>query len=213
MSPTRPVLKHFTRRPQLLSAAILAGLLFGAMVPFMPGVRAVLLAFDVSIAWFLLRTMTLIQRDTVSPADIKRRAEEQEEGKWMVLTICLALAVMVVGALAIELHAARNKSPTDVALAGSTIILAWLFVAAVFAQHYAHSFYLESGQLAFPGTEHPDYWDFIYFALVISMCCQTSDVAIQSGRMRRLAIFHSVLAFFFNVIIIAIAVSVGASVF
>ena len=99
-----------------------------------------------------------------------------------------------------------------VALASSTIFLAWLFVAVVFAQHYAHIYYLKPGQLVFPGTDAPDYLDFTYFSVVLSMCCQTSDVAITSSSLRRLVMLHSVVSFFFNVIIIAITVNVVAGV-
>ena len=52
----------------------------------------------------------------------------------------------------------------------------------------------------------------MYFAVVLSMCCQTSDVAITSSSFRRLVMLHSVVSFFFNVIIIAITVSVVAGV-
>ena len=58
----------------------------------------------------------------------------------------------------------------------------------------------------------PDYWDFTYFALVLSMCCQTSDVTVSSGAMRKLVMLHCLVAFFFNVIIIAITVNVVAGV-
>ena len=66
--------------------------------------------------------------------------------------------------------------------------------------------------MAFPGTEHPDYFDFLYFSIVLSMCCQTSDVVVSSSSMRRLVMLHSAMSFFFNVIIFAITVNVVASV-
>ena len=128
----------------------------------------------------------------------------------VVLLTSLSVAGTVIIALYSELHAAKDKSLGTIALASATILLAWLFVAIMFAQQYAHDFYTTSGQMVFPGTEHPNYWDFTYFAVVLSMCCQTSDVAVTSTRMRRLVILHSVVSFFFNVIIIAITVSVVA---
>jgi uncharacterized membrane protein len=109
-----------------------------------------------------------------------------------------------------ELHGAKNKSIWDVALAGSTILLTWFFVALVFAQEYAHSFYMAGTGLGFPGTPEPDYWDVTYFSVVLNMACQTSDVTITTRPMRRLVLLHSVIAFFFNVIILAITVNVVA---
>jgi uncharacterized membrane protein len=89
-------------------------------------------------------------------------------------------------------------------------LLAWLFVALVFAQEYAHSYYMAGKGLEFPGEPEPDYWDVTYFSLVLNMTCQTSDVAITTRPMRRLVLLHSVIAFFFNVIILAITVNVVA---
>ena len=72
----------------------------------------------------------------------------------------------------------------------ATIVLSWAFVHTIFALHYAHEFYGEGrdrqiGGLKFPGTEAPDYWDFLYFSLVIAMTSQVSDVAITSQVIRR----------------------------
>lgn len=203
-------LQRLVRRPRLLSSALLALLLFLALLPLLPKYRAMLLAFDAAAAFFLILMALLMARAT--PHTMRRRAQLQDEGKWAVLAISLCVAAVVLGALAYELHAAKDKSLADMALAGSSIVLAWLFVVVMFSQQYAHSFYLASGQLAFPGTDQPDYWDFLYFAMVLSMCCQTSDVALTSGWMRRLATLHCMLSFFFNVIIIAISVNLVAGV-
>ena len=199
------------RRPRLVSAALLALVLFGLMWPQMSTTRALLIAFNAGAALFLGLMFALMSRATV--ASMHLRASLQEEGKWVVLLFSLSVALAVLGALSQELHAAKIKSLGGILLASSTILLAWLFVAVVFAQHYAHSYYLAPGQLQFPGTPAPDYWDFTYFSLVLSMCCQTSDVAITSSPMRRVATLHSVVSFFFNVIIIAITVNVVAGAF
>jgi len=42
------------------------------------------------------------------------------------------------------------------------------------------------------------------------MTCQVSDVQVASPVLRRLTLLHGVLSFFFNTIILALAVSVGA---
>jgi uncharacterized membrane protein len=198
------------RRPRLLGAGLLSACVFALLCPLMPRTHAMLLAFDAGALAFLVLMAILMQRAT--PQAMHRRAQIQNEGKWITLLTALSIAAVVMGALASELHAASVKSLTDVALACTTILLAWLFVAVMFAQQYAHQFYLVPGQLAFPGTPTPDYWDFTYFALVINMCCQTSDVTVNSGSMRKLVMLHSMVAFFFNVIIIAITVNVVAGV-
>jgi uncharacterized membrane protein len=42
------------------------------------------------------------------------------------------------------------------------------------------------------------------------MTAQTSDVAVTSRAMRRLALAHGVVAFFYNTLILALAVNVAA---
>ena len=51
-----------------------------------------------------------------------------------------------------------------------------------------------------PMTTSPDYWDFLYFSLVIGMTSQVSDVGISSKVIRRVASVHGVLSFFFNLV-------------
>ena len=203
--------KRVIRRPRMVSSALVAGALFLLLLPEMPEARAMLIAFNAGAAIYLALMLALMTRATVASMHI--RARVQEEGKWIVLVASLCIAGAVLLALSQELHAARDKSFWGIALATSTIFLAWLFVAVVFAQHYAHSYYLQPGQLQFPGTSEPDYWDFTYFSTVLSMCCQTSDTAVTSSSMRRVVMLHSVVSFFFNVIIIAITVNVVAGAF
>lgn len=204
-------LQRFLRRPRLVSSALFSLVLFIGFLPLMPKARAMLIAFDIGATVFLSLMAFMMARAT--PPTMHRRAHLQDQGKWTVLIMSLCIAGIVLGALSNELHAAKDKSLGDIALASSSIFLSWLFVAVMFSQQYAHSFYLKPGQLVFPGTDHPDYWDFMYFAVVLSMCCQTSDVAVTSGTMRRLVMVHSLVSFFFNVIIIAITVNVVAGVF
>lgn len=198
------------RRPRLATSALVTGIVFLASLSLLPISRAVLIAFDIGTFLFLILMARVMI--TATPQTMRKRAQLQDEGKWAVLLMSLCVAGIVLGALSNELHAAKEKSLLDIALASSSILFSWLFVAVMFSQQYAHSFYIKSDQLSFPGTTHPDYWDFMYFAVVLSMCCQTSDVVVLSGSMRRLVMLQSVVSFFFNVIIIAITVNVVAGV-
>ena len=203
-------LRHLIRRPRLIIAGTTGAMLFAGLVNYQPPAFAGLIAFNVAAAIFLVLIAILTTRaNTVS---MRHRARIQADNKWVVLLASLSVAAVVIIALYSELHAAKDKSLGTIVLASATIFLAWLFVATMFAQQYAHDFYMTPAQMVFPGTEHPNYWDFTYFAVVLSMCCQTSDVAVTSTNMRRLVLLHSVVSFFFNVIIIAITVSVVAGV-
>ncbi len=52
--------------------------------------------------------------------------------------------------------------------------------------------------LDFPRTPLPGIVDFLYFAFVIGMTAQTSDVAITSTEMRSVNLVHAIVSFFFN---------------
>ena len=89
----------------------------------------------------------------------------------------------------------------------------------MFALHYAHSYYADAdprdsrrhgGGLAFPGERNPEYWDFLYFSFVIGMTFQVSDVQIQDHSLRSIALVHGVVAFFFNVVIMALTINIVA---
>ena len=111
---------------------------------------------------------------------------------------------------------------TYLLLAGLAVGASWMVTHTTFALHYAHHFYGDGpapgaaddrGGLAFPGGELPDFLDFLYFAFVVGMTCQVSDVQVTTRPMRRLTLLHGVLSFFFNTIILALAVNLLASSF
>ena len=89
----------------------------------------------------------------------------------------------------------------------------------IFALHYAHGYYGDADSssnykptrgLVFPGRPEPDYWDFLYFSFVVGMTFQVSDVQIEDHSLRRDVLSHGVLAFFFNVIIMALTINIIA---
>jgi uncharacterized membrane protein len=58
--------------------------------------------------------------------------------------------------------------------------------------------------------DSPDYMDFTYFSFVIGMTFQVSDVTITSRQIRHLALFHGLISFVYNTIIVALSVSIIA---
>jgi uncharacterized membrane protein len=86
----------------------------------------------------------------------------------------------------------------------------------LFASKYAHLYYGDhptrkneiAKGLDIPGDESPDYMDFAYFAFVIGMTFQVSDIEINSKRMRRLVLMHGLISFIFNTVIVALSINV-----
>ena len=173
---------------------------------------AILLGFDLAAVVYLLALARLFNRST--PAHMRLQAKAQDTGRWGVLWSAVVLSGVVLVALGTELHAAKGGGLPALGVGALSVVLSWLFLNIMFALHYAHGFYGDFGEkhsgLEFPDTPKPDYWDFAYFAIVIGMTFQVSDVQISSRYLRRVALLHSVIAFFFNVYIIAITVNIVA---
>jgi uncharacterized membrane protein len=203
------------RRPRFnLAIGVLVclfALLFALGV--LPG-RAVLFAFDAAAITFLALIAHMFAGADVDA--IRTRARAEDQGRWGVLWTSVLLSAVVLVALGLELHAGQAGGLPEIVLAASTLMLSWLFMNTMFAVHYAHVYYGDDvhrkkrGGLEFPDDDEPDYWDFAYFAIVIGMTFQVSDVQITDRRLRRAVLVHSVIAFFFNVVIIAISVNVVA---
>ena len=158
------------------------------------------------------------------PERLRRRAREIDPRTWVLTILVVAAATASLFALGFTLQKPPSESTLAMAqrllLAGLTVIASWTLAHTAFALHYAHHFYGDGpapgaeddrGGLAFPGNELPDYWDFLYFSFVIGMTCQVSDVQVTSRPMRRLTLLHGVLAFFFNTVVLALAVNLLAS--
>ncbi|MEO8747192.1 MAG: DUF1345 domain-containing protein [Rhodanobacter sp.] len=173
---------------------------------------SLLLAFDIAAVLFLAATVWMFSR--ADAHSIRGRARKEDEGYWGFLLSSAAVAIVALVALAAELHSSKQAGGLQIVLAVCSLVLAWLFMNTIFALHYAHEFYGDRGGkqagLDFPGKADPDYWDFVYFAFVIGMTFQVSDVQINARTIRRVALVQSVIAFFFNVIVIALSVNIVA---
>jgi len=174
-----------------------------------------LAGWDLAVALYLVLAIHLMAGSDVR--HIRRHAAAQDEGQLMILTCTVAAALASLGAIFAELGTtpvAASRPQSHLVLAVLTILLSWAFIHTIFALHYAHEFYDETAGrgMAFPGGDpNPDYWDFVYFAFVIGMTSQVSDVAITSKVIRRTATVHGVVSFLFNAALLALTVNIAAS--
>ena len=177
--------------------------------------QSVVYAFAIAAAAFLAATAHLFAR-TGSSESIRTRARMEDPGRHVRLWSGVSVSIVTLVALGLELHAGKGGGLTELAICVAALLLSWLFMNTLFALHYAHQFYGDDarrqrrGGLEFPGGDDPDYWDFVYFAIVVGMTFQVSDVQITSRSIRRTVLVHGVVAFVFNMIIIALSVNVVA---
>jgi uncharacterized membrane protein len=209
------VLRVIRARPRLTTSAVI-GIVVLALLP--AGValsRRLLIGWDAGIALYLVLVYTLMARAEIG--EIRKHAARQDEGRLAVLVLTVLASLASLGAILAELGSSQGagRTPTQLALATTTIVLSWAFTHTIFALHYAHDFYGEHGAkrsgLNFPGEEEPDYWDFVYFSFVIGMTAQVSDVAVTSKPIRQTVTAHGIVSFFFNATLLALMVNIAAS--
>ena len=198
------------RRPAMLLAAGL-GLLAGGLACLSQPPSAALL-----IGWcvFVLvdMTATILRLRHATPETLRRRAIELEgtEGAVLTASICGALASLCAVGWALAVHP-RHDPVLAYGLPLLTVVLSWSFVHLLFTLCYAHEYWQSGGGLEFPGDTPPSTIDFAYFAFTMGMTAQTSDTAVSSSAMRRLALIHGLVSFVYNAAILAAAVNVAAS--
>ena len=98
------------------------------------------------------------------------------------------------------------------------MMLSWIMVHTLFGFHYAHLYYGDDTNdpsshaegLEFPKEKKPDYLDFAYFAFVIGMTFQVSDVDITGRSIRRVALLHGLLSFGLNTFVVALTINLIA---
>jgi|SRR5215475_8449877 len=221
---------HHIRFHVRFYGAALLGLIGYFALPLLVGPRAepfrTTVGGDILFGAYLTAMALLLSRATSS--DIRERARDEDETTpYIFVLTAIAMGVSLIDIFTL-LHTRSLPLSVRVGLGIFSLVLAWsaLHVAAGF--HYAHLFYSEAEfggdsthsewqsegpdarGLLFPGTQMPLLWDFLYFSFVIGMTAQVSDVQVSGGRMRKLVLLHGVASFFFNTIILALAVNAAA---
>lgn len=205
----------FRRYASFTTFALVTALVTTGLSLVIEPARALLAGFDCGVLVFLV--MVIRRYGTASAETMRVRAADNEPDHRTLVAIALAVVGVIITAVWIELTGSDGRDSTGVGLAAVTLVLAWLFANSLFSLHYAHLWYLPGADgdlrgLQFPGNDTtPDFWDFTYFAFVLGMTFQVSDVVITAKRMRRLALVHALLAFIFNIAVVALSVSLVAA--
>ena len=180
-------------------------------------------AYDAGALVLLALAWTMM--NYTPPARIRLEAMRQDIGRTIIFLIVLCAAIaglssilFLIGSIKGETVAHATKAQ-HIAMSIVAVLCSWFLVHTTFALHYARRYYQDklarphaenAGGLAFPEKGEPDYWDFAYYSLVIGMTSQVSDVGTTSRAMRRLTLIHSVLSFFFNTVVLALAINIVA---
>jgi uncharacterized membrane protein len=180
---------------------------FAASFGVLGWTRALMTGFDIAGVFFLLAITPVLRAN--GAAEMHKYAAENDANRVVLLVITGVTMLAILTAVFSEMAVKSGGGPLKPLIVG-TLAVAWLFSNTVYALHYAHIYYIEKtpGGLKFSGTGSPDYSDFIYFAFTLGMTFQTSDTAVETRRMRRIVTVHSLLAFIFNIGVLAFTINV-----
>ena len=205
-----------------LSASLIVFFLSGHTPP---PIHFIIVWSSFAFTTLLLLWITII---TARIHEVKYIAKKVDSSRTIVFIFVLFAAVISLFAVIILLKILPDTQQKGyryhVGFSIISVVLSWFLIHTVFAFRYAHLFYtchLEEknisketeGGLEFPGESSPDYMDFAYFSIVIGMTFQVSDVQITSKQIRRLALFHGLISFVYNTVILALCVSIISVLF
>jgi uncharacterized membrane protein len=175
-------------------------------------------AYAAGISVFCALTFRLILQPT--RPEMQAFVRRQATPTWAPLVAAGCLTIVSLATLAYLLRTVTHQPPgiKGLHLAASLfgVLVGWATLHMLFALRYAALYYAPApghpeqpaGGLAFPEENlTPDYWDFLYYAFVIGMCYQTSDVSVTRAELRRYTLLHSIFAYLYGVGILSLVVS------
>jgi uncharacterized membrane protein len=164
----------------------------------------------------ILRGIVLFSAD--GPMTRERVSQDEPNRKALMVSI-ISLSLLATGAVG-QVLTAVSKHPQGQArvllvLSAVAVLLSWVVLHTTFGVHYARLYYepkdihgrpFKEGRRSgfhFPGTETPNYIDFLYVAFTVALTYSMSDVVVENPLMRRTVLIHSLISFFFYSTVLA----------
>jgi uncharacterized membrane protein len=221
----RPKLPWIVRlsAPRRLGIVLAIALIsFFALEPWIAARTRLLLGWNLGAMTYLALAWTTVARTDATMTRVRAQTHDQSGYVIFVLVVTAASASFV--AIGFLVGDFRNLPywgrVAHLTLSISALLLSWLLIQTLFAFHYARWYYsrmaesaTHRGGLRFPSDKEPDYLDFAYYSFVVGMTSQVSDVMVTTRQMRRLTLVHGVLAFIFNIAILAMSINIIGGVF
>jgi len=174
----------------------------------------------VNLFFLTYLVLTAVRIPHLTADYLKANAASTDEPAWIILLITFGTVLVALGCLFILINKSNRADRIDLVLSLVTVALGWFTIHTMAALHHAHLYWRpgdtasgkkQRGGLEFPGGTQPGAYEFLYFAFVVGMTAQTSDVAITSTTMRKFNLVHGIVSFFFNTVLVAAAVNVAVS--
>lgn len=164
----------------------------------------------------MLRSIVFFSADGPMTRD---RASRDEPNRKTLMVSIISLSILATGTVGQALTAV-SKHPQGQArvllvLSVAAVLLSWAVLHTVFGVHYARLYYeakdihgrpFKEGRRSgfhFPGTENPNYIDFLYISFTVALTYSMSDVVVENPLVRRTVLMHSLISFFFYSTVLA----------
>lgn len=214
-------------KPMHRYASIYAAAVAGIIVALLSALLARNFAIEFGASAFFLAYLLMIlwRLRHLTPKYLRIHADDSDTPGYIILVVALGTIGVAAASLFVLLNSGNAPDRLRMACGIVSVVLGWLCIHTMLAFHYAYEYYGTDttsppgkdghrphvGGLDFPGSEQPDALSFLYFSFVVAMTAQVSDVTVTSNSMRRIVLLHGILSFFFNTVILAIAVNVIVS--
>ncbi len=212
-----------------LLGSLLIGLIIGIVVTIIWSLSfstSFIIGWDCAILIFLSTIIIMLRKDTMH-----EHLNNAKQSKFSILSLIIVSSFICVYALAKQTQIGKNYQglmlSLSITLTIGTIFITWLMIQIIFAMQYAYLYFSEAQKghilpLLFPETmmeSNADYKtpanvkfeDFFYCAVAIGTSGQTADIGFISKAGRKLATLHSIIAFVFNLVIIALLINIIAT--
>jgi uncharacterized membrane protein len=204
--------RHLRHHVRFYAGAITAIIAFVATGGAPLAIRMIAAA-DCFFVVFLALLIVFAGRST--PESTMEHARIEDEGVTLIAGLTVAAVLTSLTAIVLIFTMSEGVNGLSLAATIASVPLGWMTMHSSMSLHYARLYYAEEEDggatkgLEFPCGHEPDMWDFLYFSFVLGMTAQTSDVQIEGRRMRRTALVHSIVSFFYNTVIVALSVNAG----
>jgi uncharacterized membrane protein len=200
-----------------LLASLAIGTITGISIPINGGWQlSLILGWDVTA--FCLIVLNWASFFIINETEIPVLANQQDESRLVSFVFIIVAAVLSLLGITFMLgdEGVTERPKWEIAFTLVSVSVSWVLIHTLFTLRYAHLYYIrlkeqpEQKVLGFPNETHPNYIDFAYFAFIIGMTFQVSDVEVKSKRLRRIVLIHGLVSFVFNTFIVALLINIIA---
>jgi uncharacterized membrane protein len=192
----------------MLVAGVIAGVIAGLVASWWyAGVVGWIVASVTYVLWVWLHLWPL------DSDAMRSHATREDPGIVVSDLLVIGASIVSLGAVALILVRASHDPVGQRALIGGvsvlSVALSWFLVHTLYAQRYAREYFIDPpGGIDFPtqdgGSEDkPVFSDFAYTSFDLGMTYQISDTAVQTTRLRRIVLRHTLLSYLFGTVILA----------